>query len=132
MTYEQSKYMNGNQTANAPQDQSLLENARVSQDTNPAPKPQPNNNLTYEQTRYNNQYAQRNADAHEGLKTRQDQVLSKRPGDGSQDTKNGFADTMKKGWNTVKGWFNPQDNTSQTGDTKTYGKRETDLYDNVG
>lgn len=132
MTYEQSKYMNGNQNANAPQDQSLMENARVNQETNPAPKPQPNNNLTYEQARYNNQYAQRNADAQEGLKTRQDQVLSKRPGDGSQDEKNGFADTMKKGWDTVKGWFNPQDKSTQTGNTQEYDDREADLYNNVG
>ena len=121
MTYEQSKYMNGDENANAP---------------HPAPIPEPQtqggNNLTYEQSKYNDEYQKRNNVAQEGVQTRQDQVLSKRPGDGSQDTKNGFADTMKKGWDTVKGWFNPQDKSSQTGDTKTYGKRETDLYNNVG
>ena len=123
MTYEQSQYMNGNQNANAPHPAPTSE-----------PKLQGGNNLTYEQSKYNDEYQKRNNVAQEGLKTRQDQVLSKRQGDGSQDTKNGFADTMKKGWDTVKGWFNPQETSqSQTASylPETMGDKEKSLYQNV-
>jgi hypothetical protein len=122
MTYEQSKYMNGDENANA----SFAPKAK--------PQPQGGNNLTYEQSKYNDEYQKRNNVAQEGLKARQDQILSKRPGDGSQDTKNGFADTMKKGWDTVKGWFNPQEsNQSQTVSylPETMGDEEKSLYQNV-
>ena len=127
MTYEQSKYMNGDETASA--------------SFAPKTKPQPQgNNLTYEQSKYNDEYQRRNNIAQEGINARQQQVLSEKTPDGSQNTMNRIGGAIKNGWEKVKGVFdkdngngNPVVNTESTNQdyTSNIGDREKNLYQNV-
>jgi hypothetical protein len=83
MTYEQAKYMNGDETANAPHSPEMVKQAenekqRYTTDNykNPNPQPVGGKNLTYEQAKYNKQYEERNRQAQEGLQARQQEALN--------------------------------------------------------
>ncbi len=134
MTYEQSKYMNGDENANA----SFAPKTK--------PQSQGGNNLTYEQSKYNDEYQKRNNVAQEGINARQQQVLSEKIPDGSQNTMNRIGGAIKNGWGKVKGVFDKDndngnsivdtngDTTDTSGNqdyTSNIGKREKDLYQNV-